>query len=236
MDANQMAYQFNVLLDRVTSFDSPGYSDQEISIFLTKAQEVYLKDKFRINQGFEKNSRRIQEIKELKKFYSTSTFSSNTVGRQNTYFVNLPNDLRYPLDAELIVDSEDGCLQDTPVRVKAILENNYAIQKNNPFKNPRVEGTADDFVWELYSFSNPSQQVELIIPSGIIPKTYKLWYIKIPNAIVPKTGDGTTTQQKDCELNESVHDELVDIAIRIASASILPNEYQIKLAEEKNNN
>jgi len=233
-----MAYQFDVLLDRVPSIDTPGFTDQEKSILLTKAQDILLKRAFKINEGFEKNTKSIEEYKELKRYYSTTTPLANQIGvRAGGVFYALPSDLKYPLDAEVIVTTTDLCYQNQPVRVKLITENRYAILKNNPYKKPKVEGTADDYIWELYySQDSGTKRTELIFPSNTTVSEYRLWYIKEPLPIVPFTGDGTTSGQQDSEFGEAAHQEIVDTAVRLAIASTTPQEYQIKVTEEKINN
>jgi hypothetical protein len=239
MTANEMAYQFEVLLDRVPSIDNPGFTDQEKSIFLSKAQDVLLKKAFKVNEGFEKNTKALEEYKELKRFFSASLPMPNQSGtRENGIFFPLPADLRYELDGEVLVTTDDGCFDNYRVRTKLITENRYSINKNNPYKNPLITGSADDFIWELpYSKdSSGNKQTELIVPSGTTINEFRLWYIKEPVNIVPYTGDGTTTSMVNSEFGEQAHQEIVDIAVRLAIASTTPQEYQIKVAEEKLNN
>ena len=66
--------------------------------------------------------------------------------------------------------------------------------------------------------------------------TYHLTYFREPVDIVPFTGDGSTSAQVNCELGFTIHHELVELAVRIASGITNPNEYQVKLNEERINN
>ena len=43
MNADEMGYQFDVLFDKIASFSSPGYTDKEKSVFLTKAEDILVK-------------------------------------------------------------------------------------------------------------------------------------------------------------------------------------------------
>ena len=76
MDANQMRYEFDVLFDKITSLDSPGYTDQEVSVFLTKAQDIFIKNGYNPFNSLEQNDRRRREFVELKRNYNSSTLST----------------------------------------------------------------------------------------------------------------------------------------------------------------
>lgn len=237
MDANQMRYEFDVLFDKITSLDSPGYTDQEVSVFLTKAQDIFIKNGYNPFNSLEQNDRRRREFVELKRNYSSSTLSTVQTGANpNGYFFDLPSDFMLPLKEECTVVSSDLCANGTRIPLNVITEDEYTIQLKNPFKNPRAKGRDDDFAWRLDFSQNGNKRVELISDGTFTFGTYHLRYLKEPQDIIPVTGDGSTTVQQDCELDSLSHREIVDIAVRIASGVTTPQDYQIKVNEEKINN
>lgn len=239
MNANEMRYEFDVLYDKIASLESPGYTDQEVSVFLNKAQHIFVKNGYNPFTSLEQNDRRRREFAELKRDYNSSTLSSSQVGvNPNGYFFDLPSDFMLPLKEETTVVSSDNCANGTRIPLRIITEDEYTIQLRNPFKRPKAKGLdTEDFAWRL-DFSQATtgtKRVELISDGTFTFGTYHLRYLKTPQDIIP-FGDGSTTVQQDCELDELSHREIIDIAIRIASGVTTPQEYQIKVNEERVNN
>jgi len=99
MDANAMKYEFLVLYDEITSFSSPGYTDEEISVFLTKAQESVLLNAFEPFNSFEETEKNRSDFSELirdsidNNGNLTTYITSNQYGSHvNGTFFGLPSD------------------------------------------------------------------------------------------------------------------------------------------------
>jgi hypothetical protein len=63
LTAQQMKDNFLVLYDKVTNFAAPGYEDNEISLFLTSAQDQLVKRYYnykgnKYREGFEESEKR----------------------------------------------------------------------------------------------------------------------------------------------------------------------------------
>ena len=231
-----MRYEFDVLFDKITSLDSPGYTDQEVSVFLTKAQEIFIKSGYNPFNSLEQNDRRRREFVELKRNYTSSTPSVNQVGvNPNGYFFDLPLDFMLPLKEECTILSSNACANNTRIPLNIITEDEYTIQLRNPFKKPEAKGLDTDFAWRLDFSQSGNKRVELISDGTFTFGTYHLRYLKEPQDIIP-FGDGSTLVQQDCELDNLSHREIVDIAVRIAAGVTTPQDYQIKVNEEKINN
>jgi len=230
-----MLYEFEVLYDKIASDSSPGYSNKEISVFLTKAEDIVVK-KYQPSEWLE---RRRRDMANLTKSINISTPSvTQDIGKPNGVRYDLPSDFMYMESEEVTVDSTDECLNGKRILVYPEREDSYSLQIKNPFKNPQLTGSAYDNVWRMdfYNNLNGTKRVDLITDGTYTVNTYHLTYFKQPQGIVPMTGDGTTTAQLDCELNSTIHHEIVELAVRIASGVTNPREYQIKLNEEKINN
>lgn len=238
MTANEMRYEFDVLYDKIASLESPGYTDKEVSVFFNKAQHIFIKNGYNPFSSIEQNDRKRREFVELKRDYNSSTLSTSQVGvNPNGYFFDLPSDFMLPLKEETTIVSSNECANGTRIPLRVITEDEYTIQLKNPFKRPVAKGLDTDFAWRL-DFSQATagtKRVELISDGTFTFGAYHLRYLKTPQDIIP-FGDGSTTVQQDCELDSLSHREIIDIAIRIASGVTTPQEYQIKVNEERVNN
>jgi hypothetical protein len=235
MDANQMLYEFSLLYDKIASLSSPGYTAKETSVFLTKAQEVVVKR----YQPAEYLERRRQDMANLTRTADIVTPSTvQDIGKPNGTRYDLPSDFLYHESEEVTVTSSDLCFDNSRIIVVPAREDEYSLQIKNPFRKPKLTGSDYDSVWRMdfYNNTNGIKRVDLITDGTFTINTYHLTYFKNPVDIVPVNGDGSTTVQSDCELNDSIHSEIVEIAVRIASGVTQPQEYQVKLNEEKLNN
>ena len=241
LTALDMKNNFLVLYDKVTNFAAPGYEDDEISLFLTKAQDQIVKRYYnykgnKYNEGFEETEKRRKDLAELIRHsdIDCTSYDANTLtglstvqtgASANGILVDLPADLLYTLREEVqIIDADDSCIaDDTILEVKPVTHDEYTANIRNPFKKPDVTK-----VWRLdfSSNNNGARRHELITDGSYTLSVYILRYLKQPDNIDIATF-------KDCALNATMHQEIVDTAVRIASGITDPATYQIKINEEK---
>jgi len=231
-----MKYEFNLQRDRITSLSAPGYTDREIGVFLSKAEEVFIRGGYSPYRDFEQTEERKKDFDELKSFASITTSSSTQTGvHTNGTFFDLPSDFLYTLQEEIVIASDDDCYNGNIVEVVPTTEDEYNRNKNNPFKRPST-----DKAWRMEGSrvtpgDSELKRHEVITDGNYTISQYDVRYIRRTNGITPYTKDGTTTAQVDCELDQSTHREIVDIAVRMATASTSPEEYQIAVSEETKN-
>lgn len=230
MNANEMSYEFDVLYDRIASAGSPGYTDREKGVFLSKAQLVMI-DKY---SGREYTERRRRDFANITTSVDITTQSTTQgIGKPNGTRYDLPSDYMYAESEEATISSSNTCFDGSRIMVLPKREDEYNLQIKNPFKKPAVNGSSYDCAWRM---DNGGDKVDLITDGTFTISTYHLTYIKEPADIVPFNNDGTTTARVDSELGSTAHRELVEIAVRIAVGVTNPQEYQIKLNEETINN
>lgn len=239
LTATEMKDNFLKLYDKVTNFAAPGYEADEISLFLTKAQDQLVKRYYnhkgnKYQEGFEETEKRRKDLAELIR-HEDIPCGSLVPGQEpgtstNGIFVDLPADLLYTLREEVKVTATDPCyLPHDIIPVKAITHDEYTANIYNPWKRP-----SKDKVWRV-DFSSTTANVrrhELITDGSYTIETYRLRYLKQPTDIVVGDPFDPTIVDQNCELNASVHDEIVDIAVRIATGITDPGGYNIKLQEE----
>ena len=228
MTAAEFKIQFLIFYDKIAGSAAPPYEDLEIESFLNKAQLQYVKSHYdfkknRSKEGVEETEKRRKDLAELIR-NANPTVSLNQLGTNpNGTFYDLPSDLMYTLKEEVSITSEDDCIDGKRISVKPVTHDEYNAYIYNPFKKPD-----DTLVWRMdfSPFQSVIKRHELITDGTYTISQYHLRYIKAPNNI-------SITNNITSELNSNIHEEIVDIAVRMATAITSPNEYQIKTAEQQ---
>lgn len=237
MTAAQMKQLFLELYDKLANQAAPGYIDEEINTFLNLGQLEFVKTRYnskgnQYNEGLEATEKRRKDLSELTRDVVLTGGSLNTSDQTgvspNGEFFDLPNEFLYTLREEVTLLSSDACVNNTRVLVKPVTHDEYGININNPFKKP-----SKDRVWRLdfsrdltTGVTNDRNRHEIITFAGATVDEYFVRYIKLPQVI-------DIINDIDCELNASVHEEIVAIAVRIATGVTDPGAYQIKAQEQK---
>lgn len=231
MTANQMANELELKLDRSDSFGSPGYEDFELSSVLTEATNFYVKKFYdemnnRKGKGFEEIEIRNQGLAALVKDAASLSASSSQVGvisnnlLQGKFF-DLPSDHMYTIYEECTIDKTE-CSTTDPIYAYIVTVAHNELQRYNwsKYKKPFYKSYGDSRVWRveysrLVSGIDPAapataKRHELLTDGTFDIVTYHMRYLKNPSDIVV---DRTTpANQQNCELDESTHRVIIDIA------------------------
>lgn len=231
MTANQMANELELKLDRSDSFGSPGYEDFELSSVLSEAQVLYVKKYFdelnnRKGKGFEEIEIRNQGLAALIKDAASCPASSSQVGIIENgdvigKFFDLPLDHMYTIYEQCTIDKTD-CTTNTPAIAYVITVSHTEIQRFcwNKYKKPFFRTYGLSRVWRgeysreisgiLPSASATAKRHELFTDKTFNITNYHIRYVKNPELIVV---DRTTpNNQRNCELDDSTHRVIIDIA------------------------
>lgn len=221
MNNTEFSNQFDVLYNNVMSNAAPGLNEYEKSVFLTKAQNEIIKNYFnpkgnKYQEGFDDSMKRQIDFSNL-----IETKRLNTTVEGITY------DKRgklYDLSSEKImfiiqesIDTNNGTFQVIPIKY-----NEYMQLMSKPFKEP-LKWQA----WRIIIDSN--DRVELIAHSQDIIESYNIKYVRIPVPIVlvnlSEEYDGVTingvSEISECELDSTVHDEILQRAVELAKAAYI---------------
>jgi len=245
MTAQQMKYEFEVGYDRITNFDAPGYTEKEISTFLTKAQEQLVLDLYKngnhYKEDFKKSLNMLKTVAEIVSF-TTGPYPLSFIG-------NLPADtlVVYNETVNLTTNTSHDYPSATrsDVHVKPIDDDFYHLNKKNPFKKPTVK---NDLVWRLdYHTTTTKQHIYVTELNSTIVKA-TVHYYKKPSPIIIAwasyvAGDGSidgvswsgyTATSLDCILDPIIHREIVDRAVLLAFAAIQDEKgTQLAMAQEQ---
>jgi len=251
MTANEMKFSFQLKFDSLFEFSAPAYDDRQISYLLTEAQFRVFTDHYdplsnKTQRGFESNEMRRRDLEQFIKSASVSggeiTASSDQTGiHTNGTFYDLPTDFLYAVEENAITTAVAG----EEVNVKPVKHDEYRANIRNPYKQPY-----ENLVWRMdysrytphYNPSNPAtpKRTELIVgpnssnhsSPGVVPSItdYRVRYIQMPPDIV--VDEVTAANQRHCVLDETLHRVIVDEAVKMAVATVNPEEYQLKVAEK----
>lgn len=237
MTANQMADELEVLFDKITNNDSPGYEDAELSTVLTKAQERFVFQNYagtnKLKEAFEETEKRRKDLNELTSNSDITTSSASQTGAlPNGVFYDLPTDFMFAISEQVTISSTDTCHNGNRIKVKPITHDLYAENISNPFKKPDTS-----LVWRLdfsrTTASTDPKRHELITDGTYTISSYHLRYLRqLPNIVVDRT---TTTNQVNCILNETTHRRIIDTAVEILLEITVDGRLQTNLILNQTN-
>lgn len=242
MTAEEMSYEFDVLYDKITNFDAPGYEPREKSVFLTKAQQELV---FAIEAGNAYNEHRNRIMDVLKTSGDLSPSSSgiytNSVWADTPDMVGIVNEV-----ATLTPDTAHFYYGQTltDVRVKPVDDDYYHLNLKNPFKKPSYK-----LVWRMnYGEDNSGWISKLlyIIGANLTLTNIKVMYYRRPSPIIIQdanytTGSidgialsGYTASELPSELNTIIHREIVDRAVKLGYKALQDEKgFQLSAADEQ---
>ena len=221
MTANELARNTLIIFDSVFSQAAPGYDDQEISIFLTKAQQIYF---FRRLPIFDTD--------EISKKTLSSLLSNFNPLPSSTQTGSLPTEIFYdlPQDCELVVFEKvktniplcTDPLKKTfiDVTVRPIKIDDYNLDFFNPYKKPYMEKSGDNgLVWRLDRPSiNDIKRHGLLTDGTFNITNYYISYLRLPKDIV--VDFATPSNQVNPEISNIAHFSIVDIAVMLIEKAI----------------
>lgn len=258
MTASEMHENMIIQFEKINSQAAPGISDLEASVFLSNAQLYYVLSRINpiLNtkkEGLEETEVRMQGLSALISTAEITTFIQSAESLPNGVFVTLPLNFMYSILESCTID-QNNCVTGQPavLPVYVISHNDYTRLISNPFKKPYFSGS-EGLVWRLtysrettgyddqtvislnpntgeYSLTNQTgKRHELITDADFGLTEYFLRYLKIPRGIVSiYNGDGSTTTQINCELDESTQQAIIDIAVDMMKDSAMqPNQESI---------
>ena len=241
MTAQEFDYQFDVLYNNITSNQAPGLDAYEKSVFLTKAQDEIIKNYFLRQSnpkqaGFDNNQKRQADFSNIIKYelfdgvYDAS-LNPNGFDTKKYVFQNNAVAIHFPADLLLVLNEYVTVTRGNLV-VKQIALDEYDRLIAKPFKYP-----TKNQAWRL--ITSPGT-VDIVVGPNDTINSYKIRYIKKPHPIIVDvlgtglTIDGYTFtntdtpnppvakvvyKDKPCELDEILHEEILQRAVELAKIS-----------------
>ena len=229
MTALQMKREFEVLFDRAMSNGAPSFSNSRLTTILTHAEENVV---YRKAPNLHRNERISKEVGRLiRPAELTPSTSVTGLFPNGVYFEIADNILRVSTE-EILVESDDECIDNTRIPVRPITLDQYTENLENPFWMPD-----ESVAWriDMGLDSNNSRLHQIITGSSYTVLRYYILYLLKPGGIEINSSTNNSLNT-DSLTDDSLHREIVREAVRIASASVLPEEYKIKMQEQQINN
>lgn len=217
--------EFSNEFDLAVNAYLPGgivFDEYEKSVYLTKAQEMLV---MQLYNSFEKRELSKELLAPLVK---TVVISDEYTGVDEdgdivtelypitdcSKFYKLPDDLWIITYEEAVVDSKDKCLRNKRLSVVPTTQDKlYKIMKN-PFKGP-----SDNRALRL----NIAENIVEIISKHELKRYYARYIKKLSPIILTRLTDSTSisgiTERTECELHESVHNDILNTAVSLALQS-----------------
>lgn len=230
-----MHEMFKIKLNKVDSQNFRNLLVPEIDLLLNEALGIFVKSvaepRMKNHLGFETSQRSIDDIRPLVKFYQTTVNSSNIALLPADYMFYVVSEVDVKkgncpyVSANINIRQHDDITKDN-----AFYESSYEWKEVNARFNSQgllLEGNSN------FTFSNQANG-------------FRMTYIKKPLFIHNAEGynsisgynslsEGTLTGFQNCELPRHTHNEIVDIAVAIASGNLQSPDYQLKLNQLKLN-
>lgn len=250
MNVSEFSLEFDVLYNNITSNLSPGLSEYEKSVFLTRAQEQIVKNHFGIKsnskqEGLNNSIKRDTDFSTLFKTVSITDGiteipdPTNTLNTRVRRFT-IKEDYLFIINefCEIVKRDSAGNVLDTQLTTVVPLHYlEFARLNSGPYKEPNLHET-----WRIISdvITVNESTFDLYIRYNWTLTNYIIRYIKKPNPIILEdlstqnlTIDGKHAVS-NCELNPILHQEVLDRAVELAKVAFLGNTEAVINVNQRN--
>lgn len=216
---SDMHRRIKIGLDKVESLALPSFEPEELDEVLNIIQERIIKRRlFRQDKEkyvFEETEKRAKELGNLIKPANITIFTTDAYSKPLGKYVALPEDCWFVIQEELQVTGTTSCDNKIINDIRVWSHDDYNMLINDPFNRP----DRDNIARLTYQTSH-----ELLIDPSLTPVSYKIRYIKRPAQM-------SITTSTNCELKETIHQEIVDEVVSYLLENIESQRYQTNLNE-----
>lgn len=224
MTLQDFSIQFDIFFNNIASNQAPGLNEYEKSVFLTKAQENLVLSLYTGKNSFGESLEQTEEMRRyLANLLSEASLTPLDEEIETGFFLGmgndsslfrLPNDLWFITYEAVKILNEDKCNDKTAIAVVPVTQDKFQRTKNNPFR-----GVNDRRALRLELDNN---LVEIFCKYPV--SHYYIKYLKKLQPIILEdlTDDlsiNGCTKRTECVLHESLHQRILDEAVRLALLS-----------------
>ena len=223
MDYKEFSWRFDTLYQNITSNQAPGLNEAEKSMFLTKAQDEKIKNYFnpkgnKYGEGYDDSQKRQIDFSMLTQAADVTSFSSAVYdNRNNSKSVSLPSDVMMIINERVVVTRDR---ESVSLVVKPLQFDEYDSLMSKPYKRP-----VNSQAWRLINHETSNRADLIVGPVDTITK-YTIRYVRKPKPVIIGNLDGLTlngytfgtgtNQCQGCELDSSLHEEILQRAVELA--------------------
>lgn len=220
MTNTEFSAEFDILYNNILSNAAPGLDEYEKSVFLTNAQEGFVKDLYNGTSitSFEKSEEARRSLDELVTTFRTSNKEEGNLGlSKNSIFFQVPKDVWFITYESAIFNDERLCSGTTEATIVPTTQDNFYKIQRNPFRGP-TKGRA-------LRLDNAGHIIELVSDYNI--EEYLIRYLKRPKPIIlvdlDEVGEGLSingvSEASECELNPVTHRPILERAVMLAKTA-----------------
>ena len=243
MTASELKELFNLRYNNALE-GAPGIDDYEISLYLTSSQEEIVKgyadsenDEL-LSFDLKEKARRVLNELVKHEVITDATSSDRGLVSESVFYELEAEPLRIVLETATI-DSSGTIYDGKVITVVPTTYDQFMRSKDNPFRKPNTNKVLRLDI----SKENSLTTVELISEESL--SAYTVRYIAVPSPIIITDlltddeflGLGLTingnTSVATCALNSSVHSEIVDRAVELATLDYRQGDLQSRVALNK---
>lgn len=249
MNVSEFSLEFDVLYNNITSNLSPGLSEYEKSVFLTRAQEQIVKNHFGIKsnskqEGLNNSIKRDTDFSTLFKTVSINSGITEIPNPTNTLNTRvrrftIKEDYLFIINEFCEIEKRDsaGNVDTQLTTVVPLHYSEFARLNSGPYKEPNLHET-----WRIISdvVTVNESTFDLYIRYNWTLINYIIRYIKKPNPIILEElrTQNLTIDGKDavsnCELNPILHQEVLDRAVELAKVAFLGSTEEVINVNQRN--
>lgn len=227
MSAEEFLVQFDVYYNNVTSNQAPGLNAYEKSLFLTKGQDEILKNYFnpagnKYQAGYDGNQKRQIDFTQITEVERITEFNDPVYDtRANVRSIVLPHNISMIINEKVRVSRKD---KDMELIVSPISFAEYDRRMKGSYRWP-----LKNQAWRLIT----SRRADIVPGPNDTLEEYVVKFVRKPLPIIVGplegltidgccfAGDGTenAVEVEGCELNEILHEEILQRAVELAKAS-----------------
>lgn len=190
--ALDMKYRFDIKMRELLKSLNHPFNTNEINRLLNEAQLRLVKEYARY---FDRNEDVRKLLSVLVKQFVATTFDTDYTH---------PNGMHVVLPPQVLNVVSETVNNSTTIKIKPMSHDEYIVNINNPFKKPDA-----NTVWRI----DRMDAQELITDGTVVINSYECDYIIMPPSI-------DIDNNIACVLQDQVHEEIIDEAIRIALSII----------------
>lgn len=221
MNNAEFSKEFDILYNNIMSNAAPGLDEYEKSVFLTNAQEGFIKDLYNGTgpTSFEKDEEARRFLGELIDTFETNEKLIGHLGlSRNSMFFQIPEDVWFiTYESAVLKDERLGCANGTEATIVPVSQDNFYKIQRNPFRGP-TEGRA-------LRLDNSDNIIELVSDYNI--DKYLIRYVKRPRPIIlvdlNEIDEGLSinglSEASECKLNPVTHRPILERAVMLAKTA-----------------
>jgi hypothetical protein len=233
--------EFDVLYNNITSNQAPELNAYEKSVFLTNAQNQFVRQVFlpttdQLKGGYDGSQERQYDLSSITKV--TSVAPTIISASERTSFLSLDSIIyRCPEDAFLIINEEVRSMNNEQYQVIPLHYDEYRRLSQKPYKYP-VKNSA----WRLFTKYEGVTYAEIIgrfkgeqvhYICRYVPTLIPIITSNLEDLMTGLTIDGYS-QATECMLPEECHREILDIAVIkakqawLAQTALMDNQNRVR--------